>query len=119
MKYDTLISDMLDMFPDLCTEYKKMLMDDVLDKDSGKHIVFSYLFNPRLIAEIKKKSDLAIKMMNFVAEMENCKDQFVAEVAEFTVIEELCDEFNDSEIDIYFRDLGLDETRKRIREYII
>lgn len=58
-------------------------------------------------------------MMAFVAEMDNSDDRLVGEVAQFTVLEELCDEFEDEMINVYFDDLNFNESRKQIRQYIV
>ncbi len=46
-------------------------------------------------------------------------DKIGGEVAQFTVLEELCDEFEDEEIDFYFKDSNYNEARKQIRSYIV
>ena len=95
MNYNNLVSEMLSRFPELNLEYEKLLSGNFLDANSGVHTVFSTLFNPRLMREVERRSALSFRMMAFVAEMDNSDDRLVGEVAEFTVLEELCDEFED------------------------
>lgn len=66
---------------------------------------------------IKNNSALADKISAFVEDMEKSKDPYVAEVAEFTVLEELCDEFDDKDISIYIYPETA-KALKNIRGYI-
>lgn len=119
MNYNNLVSEMLSRFPELNLEYEKLLSGNFLDANSGVHTIFSTLFNPRLMREVERRSALSFRMMAFVAEMGNSDDRLVGEVAEFTVLEELCDEFEDEMINVYFDDLNFSESRKQIRQYIV
>ena len=110
MNYNNLVSEMLSRFPELNLEYEKLLSGNFLDANSGVHTVFSTLFNPRLMREVERRSALSFRMMAFVAEMDNSDDRLVGEVAEFTVLEELCDEFEDEMINVYFDDLNFNES---------
>lgn len=118
MNYNNLVSDMLNRFPELKFEYEKLLSEGLLDADSGVHTIFSVLFNPRLIREIENRSALSFRMMEFVADMDDSDDRLVGEVAQFTVLEEVCDEFGDDTIGVYFNESHFDDSRKQIRRYI-
>ncbi len=119
MNYNNLVSEMLSRLPELNSEYEKLLSGDFLDANSGVHTVFSTLFNPVLMREVERKSALSFRMMKFVADMDNSDDRLVGEVAQFTVLEELCDEFGDDMINVYFDDLNFNASKKQIRQYIV
>jgi len=117
LTYENLLDEVLQELPEFKDAYNKELSEDSIDKDSDLHIVFSYVFVPLLSEAIKAKSELTTKMFNFLEKMASSHDHLVQEVCDFTVLEELCDEFKDSEIYSYFGE----STKKgffAVRQYI-
>lgn len=70
--------------------YNRLVADDEIDKDTGNHIVFSYVFNPLLFNAIKSgNTKLTKELLDFLENMAKSKDNLVQEVCDFTVLEEL------------------------------
>lgn len=104
--------------PEFADAYEYEFKRDPEALESGSHIVFSFVFVPLLKKAISNDNDdLARRMCLFLEKMECSGDSNVAEVAEFTVLEELCDDFSDAELEKYL----FPETKfalKSIRRYI-
>ena len=99
MNYNSLILIASNYINEFKKQYLVELERDNIDKDSGVHTVFSLVFNPILFNAIKHNDEgLINKMFKFMEEMEICGDTYVAEVLEFTILEELADEFDESEL---------------------
>ncbi|WP_425386740.1 DUF7674 family protein [Allofustis seminis] len=81
------------------------------------HTVFSFVFVPILKRAICNDEVLAKEMFNYLEEMENADDGYVSEVSEFTVLEEIADEFKDIAIKGYMGPETL-KAFKLIRRYI-
>lgn len=94
MTYETLIHDACDEFEEFRNAYNNALANNDIDVDSGNHTVFSVVFLPLLCDAINKGSTNTEKYFDFMEKMETCGDPRVAEVCEFTVLEELCDEYD-------------------------
>lgn len=89
-----------------------------INESLGQHIFFSFVFNKILFRAINEKMrDIAQKMFSFLEEMETSSDPNIAEVAEFTVLEELCDNYRNVQFEKY---LGPESklALKSIREYM-
>ena len=99
INYNNLIYIAAENIDEFKKQYLVELERDNIDKDSGVHTVFSLVFNPILFNAIKHNDEALInKMFKFMEEMEICGDTYVAEVLEFTILEELADEFDESEL---------------------
>ena len=97
LTYDTLLAEALNAFPDFKQMYNKLVAEDVIDSESGNHIVFSYAFVPVLVDAIQTGKDkLVTEMLAFVEEMAKCEDPLVGEVCDFTILEELNDVIDDA-----------------------
>lgn len=99
-------NDLILMASNYIDEFKKQYLIDLerdnIDKDSGVHTVFSLVFNPVLFNAISNNDEALInKMFKFMEAMETSGDIYVSEVLEFTILEELADEFYESEITKY------------------
>lgn len=94
MTYETLIRDACDSLDDFRVAYNKAMAKNDIDVNSGNHSVFSMVFMPLLFDAINKRSRSTGKYIDFLEKMETCGDPRVAEVCEFTVLEELCDEYD-------------------------
>lgn len=118
LNYDNLLEAMLQRSVRFREAYDIEIKKDNIDKQSGMHTVFSLVFVPLFIKAIKENdqkliSELALR----VEEMERSDDVLVQEVSGFTIIEALCDEFNN---DVLSKVL-LNESKKtmeEMREYI-
>lgn len=99
-------NDLILMASNYIDEFKKQYLiefeKDNIDEDSGVHTVFSLVFNPVLFNAIRFNDEALInKMFTFMEAMETSGDIYVSEVLEFTILEELADEFYESEITKY------------------
>lgn len=121
MNYSNLLESVLQI-PQIKTKYEKELSRGILlAKDSGMHTVFSVVFVPVLKDAINNKNiSLINQLLTFLDKMETSGDSDVAGVCEFTVLEEILDEYDDKEIVPYFSEYSeLFEAYKAIRRYII
>lgn len=118
MSYETIIRETIDRLPEFAEAYNYAFKKDDIDAESGPHTVFSFVFVPLLEDAMTKDKNLAKRMFDFLEEMECSGDSNVAEVVEFTVLEELCDRYRDEEFDEF---LGQETrlSREAIRGYIL
>ena len=119
MKYENLISTALDLFPEMKTYYEEEINLGTISSNDGPHIFFDLVFMP-LISKAIDNEDVPLlrRFFIFVENMENSSDTLVAEVAEFTVLEYLCDNHHDKDLSMF---LG-NETKKalqQIRAYML
>ena len=117
MDYETLIKETKVALPEFAAAYDKEVEKDNIDLVPGPHTVFSLVFVPMLKKAIMEDEALTRRMCSFLEKMECSGNSDVAEVVEFTVLEELCDNYHDAEFANY---LG-PETKlalKAIRGYI-
>lgn len=117
MNYNTVVEMANRELPEFKKEYENALSMDLVDDTLGAHSVFSLVFVPLLVESIKSNNILACRLFDFVEKMESCGDSEVAEVVEFTILEELCDLFDDSEIIDFLGDETKDALNS-IRKYM-
>ncbi len=98
MNYENLLSECLKQITEFEEKYKEAIESKEVDESSGMHIVFGYVFTPLLIESLEGNKDLARKMFVFLEEMAKCEDHLVQEVCDCTVMEQLCDEFEEKEL---------------------
>ena len=118
MKYADLLEEALLQLPEFKKQYEKDLLAGNIDADDGMHIVFCEVFMPVLHNLINEKNNVSLNnFFSFVEKMENSEDPLVAEVAEFTVLEDLCDNYEDKD---FLKYLGKNskEALKQIRIYM-
>ncbi len=118
MEYENLIFDACNRFPEVQKEFVAQEKTGDINESLGQHIFFSFVFNKILFRAINEKMrDIAQKMFSFLEEMETSSDPNIAEVAEFTVLEELCDNYRNVQFEKY---LGPESklALKSIREYM-
>ena len=72
---------------------------------------------PLLKKAMTNNKELAERMYAFLEKMECSGNSDVAEVVEFTVLKELCDEYRDSELEVYLQP-GTKLALKAIRKYM-
>lgn len=102
INYNNLVRTAADNINEFKKQYLIELERDNIDEDSGVHTVFSLVFNPVLFNAIGFNDEALInKMFTFMEAMETSGDIYVSEVLEFTILEELADEFYESEISKY------------------
>ena len=94
MTYDSLLNDALNNIPEFAAEYSKMVEKGYFDHETGNHIIFSWAFVPILANAINEKNDrLVRKIFTFVESMASSNDNRIQEVCDFTILEELYDQF--------------------------
>lgn len=118
MIYDELINLARNNIIEFNEVYENKLADDTIDTESGVHTVFSLVFNPLLRFAIENKKDLAKKLFDFIELMETEGDKGVSEVVEFTILEEIIDDFEFKELEKYMGKETL-KSYKLINRYIV
>lgn len=117
IKYDSLIDDVCKEFSEVSELYDLELQSDSIDLNSGAHTVFSFCFVPVLKDAILNNNYLAKRMFDYIEKMEASRDNLVGEVAEFTVLEEMLDDFDFNVIKKYMGKMTL-EAAKLINRYV-
>ena len=91
--YNNLISKALEAVPEFNDEYNRLIKRNIIDAESGNHIVFAYAFTPVLIEAIRTNNKpLQEVMFGFLEEMASSEDRLVVEVCDYSVLEEINDE---------------------------
>lgn len=115
---DSLLREALDAIPEFKKEYEEQLSKKLFDDEAGLHIVFGYAFASLLVDAIKKNKPLAKRMFDFVERMSLSADRDVQEVCDFSILEVVCDEYEDND----FWDIIGESTKegvKATRKYIV
>lgn len=115
--YDTLLTTAVNELQGFKKRYEYEIERDTLDEETGMHTIFSFVFVPIISDAIKKDEDLARQYFGYMEKMELSEDALVQEVCEFTILEELCDEFNGVELEGYMGEATKD-AYNLIRRYI-
>lgn len=118
LTYDNLIREALTELPNFKTKYEQLIEDDMIDAESGKHIVFSYAFTPLLKEAIKNgDEDTTKKMFAFIEKMASSEDNLVVEVCDQSVLEELNDDFDGN---VLKKNMGTNTTEgyKALKQYM-
>ncbi len=104
MKYEDLYTDFLSLFPEDIEYFKKCEEETGATSEVGIHVVFGMVVVPFITKIVKDAPDKAKKAFEFFEEMEKSDDPQIAEVLEFTVLENLLTEDKDmmSEYAKYF-----------------
>ena len=94
MNYDNILKMLFKKIPKIEKIYNERKEENLVDENTGKHIVFGLIIVPYIIEEVNKSEDqdLVIKMFEFLEEMSFCEDVKVKEVLDFTVLEQFIDE---------------------------
>ena len=96
MEYNELINDARKRIPEFDAEYRRQREEDILDADSGVHVVFAYAVVPRAVkAAESDDKNLQKEVFGFIEDMAKEKDKAVSEVCDFTVMEGLRDEVSE------------------------
>lgn len=119
MKYNSLIEDIFNAIPELREEYSSKAEENLIDEETGVHIVFGMIIVPYLVKLLKMKENYECKevlrrIFIFFEEMAKSDDVLIQEVLEFTIIESIIDEGKEILSNAY--KYMLDETKKSTRE---
>ena len=95
MKYDELYRDFVSLFPDDMDYFKKLEEETGANEEEGIHIVFGMVVVPFITKIVTEAPDKAKKAFDFFEKMELSGDSRIAEVLEFTVLENLLTENKD------------------------
>jgi hypothetical protein len=118
LNYDNLLSETLKKSSRLLEAYNAEIKKDSINDKSGMHTVFDIVFVPLLVDAIKNSDKMLVdRLVRIIEDMEQSEDILVQEVSGFTIIEALCDEFNDN----ILNNVLLPESRRtmqKIRAYI-
>ena len=99
---DNLIQETLNALPAFKEKYKELKEKEVLDSESGKHIVFGYAFTPVLSDALTNGDEKTTKdMFSFLEQMASSEDKLVVEVCDQSVLEVLNDEFDENKLEKY------------------
>ena len=116
--YDTLLEAALDELPEFKDLFDELMAEGMIDKETGNHIVFSYVFVPVIAKAIKRRDrKLTKKMYGFLEKMASSDDSLVVEVCDYSVLEALNDEFSEKEL---INDMGTNtlEGYRAIKQYL-
>lgn len=68
----------------------------MLDEKDGVHILFGMVIVPYILYLLDEKRDITLKKMSdFLEKMARCDDIKVQEVLDFTILEQLADEWHE------------------------
>lgn len=99
MTYDALIETAMAKLPEFKTEYERQVAEDIIDSETGVHIVFEYVFDPLVIKAVKEKNDdLCRRFFAFVELIASDENLRVSEVCDVSIIERLYGELKPEEI---------------------
>ena len=89
MKYESLYRDFISLFPEDKSFFDNLCKDQSVDEEDGMHVVFGFVIVPYIRDIVKKNPDKTKKAFDFFEKMENCGEPKIAEVLEFSVLEDL------------------------------
>lgn len=110
MQYNELYKDFIDLFPQDKEWFKEECVKKSADEEDGMHVLFGMVVVPFILEEaIQFPSKLKLAF-DFIEKMETSKDSSIAEVAEFSILENLMG-INDEKLQQCIACMG-DETKK-------
>lgn len=90
MKYDTLYDEFLKSFPEDAAALNARAGEMSVDPSDGMHIMFGMVIVPFILKLVEDKNEIKLKAaFHFFERMQNSGDALIAEVLEFTVLEDL------------------------------
>jgi len=96
LKYNSLIEDIFKAIPELREEYNSKAEENLIDEETGVHVVFGVIIVPYLVELLKRENDNHKEVLRrtfiFFEEMAKSDDVLIQEVLEFTIIESFIDE---------------------------
>lgn len=109
MKYDELYHDFVALFPEDKEYFEKLCFENDVDEGDGMHIMFGLVVLPFIKKVVRESKDKSKKAFDFFERMEISGDSQIAEVVEFTILEDLISNERDS-LNLYSIYFG-DETK--------
>lgn len=92
MDYNNIMAVLFEMIPEVKEEYNKRKQEDLVDEDTGKHMVFGLVIVPYILGEVNSDGENIGKIFDFLEEMSLCDDVKVRELLDFTILEQFIDE---------------------------
>ena len=92
MKYEELYNDFISMFPGDLDYFSEREKETGADSECGMHVVFGMVVVPFVAKIVKESPDKAKKAFDYFEKMETSGDPKIAEVVEFTILENLLTE---------------------------
>lgn len=89
MKYEDLYNDFIALFPEDRQFFDDLCKENEAYAEDGIHIVFGLIVLPYIKKIVKESPEKARKAFAFFEEMEKSGDSRIAEVLEFTILEDL------------------------------
>lgn len=108
MNYENILDILFKKISRIKNIYDEKVQEDLIDNETGKHMIFGLVIVPFIITEVNKKTDVTIVngIFDFLEEMSLCEDVKVRELLDFTILEQFVDEGKEQ----------LDELKKYMRE---
>ena len=113
MKYEKLYRDFIELFPDDKDYFERIRLENDVEENEGMHIMFGFVVLPfikKIVRESEEKSKTAF---DFFEKMEKSGDSKIAEVVEFTILEDLISNERES-FELYSVYFG-DETKLAVQ----
>lgn len=94
-----LIKTAMAELPEFKEEYEKQIAEDIIDDETGLHIVFEYAFDPLVIEAVQSKdTEKCKRFFDFIEKMAESRDDDVMEVTDFSVMERLIGDIGKAEL---------------------
>lgn len=92
MNYENILDLLLNKIPEIRDFYEEKKQENLVDDDSGKHIIFGIVIVPYILAEVNNHGKNVKQIFDFLEEMSLCEDVKVGELLDFTILEQFVDE---------------------------
>ncbi len=100
MKYEELYKDFIALFPEDEGFFKEKSHENKAEETDGMHIMFGLVVLPYIKKIVNESPEKSKKAFSFFEDMEKSGNPRIAEVLEFTILEDLLSNEKDS-IDLY------------------
>ena len=119
MTYESVLDTAFKELPEFKNEYDDFVSKDIIDNNSGMHIVFSYVFVPMVEKNIKANDKRKLrKICDFLEKMAASNDEEVQAICDQSILEVLCGEYQDKILIPLFGEKTL-EGLYSVRQYIL
>ena len=92
MKYEEIYDEFKKLFPEYADYFKAKEEETGAEVETGMHVVFGMVVVPFVAKIVKESPDKAKKAFDYFEKMETSGDPKIAEVVEFTILENLLTE---------------------------
>lgn len=92
MNYENILDLLFNKIPEIKAFYEKKKQENLVDDDSGKHIIFGMVIVPYILEEVNNHGENEKKIFDFLEEMSFCEDVKVGELLDYTILEQFIDE---------------------------